>query len=192
MEDKINNSLLFLKEIEKFKTIKRKIFLSTGRAESDAEHSWHLAMFVILFKNELPKNADFEKMLKLALIHDLPEIYAGDTFAFDKLGQTTKKVRESKAAKKLFSILPKKTEKEFSDLIKEYEENKTKEAQIVKAIDKIQPILQNLCSNGKSWKKYSLTYEDIDDYKRKYVSKNKFLFKIYNQLLDEAKSRKMI
>jgi putative hydrolase of HD superfamily len=193
MKNRVNKILAFLQEIEKYKTIEREMFCSNlNRAESDAEHSWHIAMFLILFENDLPKDVDMKKMLKLALMHDLVEIYAGDTFAYDKQNQATKKERESKAAKNLFSQLPKDLNKEFMNLFDEYEEIKTKEAQIVKSFDKIQPILQNLCSSGKSWKKHKITFSDIDQYKRKYVEHNDLILGIYEKLLNDARDKKLI
>ena len=193
MNNRINKILSFLQEIEKYKTIEREIFCSNlDRAESDAEHSWHVAMFLLLFEKELPENLDSKRMLKIALMHDLVEIYAGDTFAFDKKKRATKKQRESKSAKKLFSQLPKDLNKEFSDLFEEYEEAKTSEAKIIKSFDKIQPILQNICSNGKSWKKHSITFSDIDEYKRKHMEHNDFILKIYEKLLNDAKKRSLI
>lgn len=193
MEDRINKILSFLQEIEKYKTVEREMFSSNlTRTESDAEHSWHIAMFLLLFKKELPENLNMKKMLKLALMHDLVEIYAGDTFAFDKENQATKKEREFQAAGKLFSQLPEDLYKEFMDLFNEYEEAKTSEAKIVKSFDKIQPILQNLCSDGKSWKKHGITFSDIDEYKRKYMEHNDFVLKIYEKLLNDAKKRGLI
>jgi putative hydrolase of HD superfamily len=193
MQNRVDKILAFLQEIEKYKTIEREMFCSNlNRAESDAEHSWHIAMFLILFENDLPQDIDMKKMLKLALMHDLVEIYAGDTFAYDKQNQATKKERESKAAKKLFSQLPKDLNKEFMNLFDEYEEIKTKEAKIVKSFDKIQPILQNLCSSGKSWQKHKITFSDIDQYKRKYVEHNDLTLEIYEKLLNDARDKKLI
>ncbi len=192
MDSRINKLISFLKEIEKYKIIEREMFTSNpNRTESDAEHSWHVAMFVIMFKKELSKEIDFTKTLELALMHDLVEIYAGDTFAFDK-NKKFKKEREIKAANKLFSRLPDDLQKEFMDLFNEYEGSKTKEAKIIKSFDKIQPILQNLCSNGKSWKKNNIKYKDVDDYKRKHMLHDKTIFKIYNKLLQEAKDKDLI
>ena len=131
-------------------------------------------------------------MLKLALMHDLVEIYAGDTFAYDKQNQATKKERESKAAAKLFSQLPEDLSKEFMNLFDEYEEIQTKEAKFVKSFDKIQPILQNLCSSGKSWQKHKITFSDIDQYKRKYVEHNDLILEIYEKLLNDARDKKLI
>jgi putative hydrolase of HD superfamily len=193
MENRVDKILTFLQEIEKYKTIEREMFCSNlNRSESDAEHSWHIAMFLILFESDLPKDIDMKKMLKLALMHDLIEIYAGDTFAYDKQNQATKKERESQAAKKLFSQLPKDLNKEFINLFNEYEEIKTKEAQIVKSFDKIQPILQNLCSSGKSWTKHKITLSDIDQYKRKYVEHNDLILGIYEKLLSDARDKNLI
>lgn len=126
MKNRINKILSFLQEIEKYKTVEREMFTSNlDRRESNAEHSWHTAMFFFLFEKELPKNLDMKKMLKLALMHDLVEIYAGDTFAFDKKNQATKKERELQSAKKLFSQLPEDLHSESTDLFNEYEETKT-------------------------------------------------------------------
>ncbi len=193
MDYRIDRLLSFLKEIEKYKTVERKIWTSNlARAESDAEHSWHLAMFVLLFKNELPPDADFHKMLKMALIHDLVEIYAGDTFAFDTKSREGKKDRELQAARRLFSQLPDDLQREFMDLFSEYEETKTKEAKVVKSFDKIQPILQNICSEGKSWREYNIKLEEIDECKRKHMVHDEFLLRLYNRLLEEAKEKKLI
>jgi|SRR3989344_2556808 len=192
MEKRTDEILSFLKEIEKYKTIERKTYSSNpARKESDAEHSWHLAMFIILFEKELPANIDFKKMLKLALIHDLPEIYAGDTFAFDKEKQINKSERESLAAKELFSRLPDDLHKEFIELFEEYEHTETKESKIVKSLDKIQPILQNLCSDGKSWRENNIALSDVDNYKRKYMTHDKFILSLYEKLLAEAKNKNL-
>ena len=134
MNSRIDSLLSFLKEVEKYKTVERKVWTSNlNRAESNAEHSWHMAMFLLLFKKELPQDANFTKMLKMALIHDLVEIYSGDTFAFDKKGRENKKQRESEASEKLFSQLPEDLKKEFSELFNEYEGCESKESKIVKS-----------------------------------------------------------
>ena len=191
--ERLNKILSFLKKIEKYKLIEREMYCSDlKRRESDAEHSWHLAMFIFLFKKDLPRNLDLDKMFKLALIHDLVEIYAGDTFTFDKLNRKTKYERESAAAKKLFSELPTDLSKEFMELFEEYETLNTKEAKIIKSFDKIQPILQNLCSEGKSWKKHKIKYKNIEEVKHVYMVHNKLIFEIYRKLLNQAKRKKLI
>lgn len=193
MEDRIDKIISFLHEIEKYKLVKREMFCSDlERKESDAEHSWHVAMFLILFEKELPNDLDSKKMLKLALMHDLVEIYAGDTFAFDKEKQATKKEREFTAAKKLFAQLPDDLNKHFAELFEEYEKAESPEAKIVKSFDKIQPILQNICSDGKAWKKHGIAFLDIDNYKRKFMEHNDFILHVYEKLLDDAKKKNLI
>ncbi|MBI2044281.1 HD domain-containing protein [Candidatus Pacearchaeota archaeon] len=191
MENRTDQILNFLKEIEKYKTIKRRHFLSDGNKESDAEHSWHMAMFLVLLEKELPKDLDMKKMLKLALIHDLAEIYSGDPFAFDTEGKKDKKEKEGEAARKLFSQLPEDLNKELMDLFNEYEKRETKEAQTVNSIDKVQAILQNIICNGKTWQVEKVNYEMVDNYKRKDMLHNNFLLEIYEKLMKEAKDKKM-
>ena len=192
MEDRIGNLLSFLKEIEKCKTIERRTYTSNAnRKESDADHSWHLAMFLLAFQNDLPK-MDFQKALKMALIHDLVEVYAGDTFTFDEEGRKTQKEREAKAAKKLFAHLPPDIEKEFSGLFSEFEEEKTKEAKVVKSFDKIQPLLQNICSDGKGWLENGIKYKDVVDHKRDHMLHDDTILKIFDMLLEEAKKKNYI
>ena len=193
MNQRILKIINFLKEIEKYKTIEREIFISNlKRKESDAEHTWHSAMILFLLEKELKEEVNILKAFKMVLIHDIIEIYAGDTFAFDKEGRKSKKDREEKAAEKLFSQLPDDLRKELYELWKEYEEGITPESKIIKAIDKIQPMLSNLCSQGKSWKLKKVTYKDIDDYVKRFIEKNKVIKEIYEELLKEAKERKLI
>lgn len=190
---RLKRIISFLKKIEKAKLIEREIHCSDlKRRESDAEHQWHLAMFLILFSKELPKDLDFNKMIKMALMHDLIEIYAGDTFAFDKKNKQTQKRREKRASRKLFSQLPEDLERQFIKLFNEFEKAKTPEAKTVKSFDKIQPILQNICSNGWSWKKHDITYSEIENYKRKHMLHNDFILGLYERLLNEALRKQLV
>lgn len=190
MKERINNLLAFLKEIEKLKLIERKIPVSNmKRLESDAEHSWHLAMFLLLFEKELPPQLNQLKMLKMALIHDLVEIYAGDTFAYDDECKKSQNEREEKAAEKLFAQLPDDLKNEFYELFDEFEKAETKEAKIVKSFDKIQAILQNICTKGESWRGHDVKYSNIDNYKRKHMTHDKKILAIYEKLLNEAKEK---
>ncbi len=192
MTPKRTNKLIeFLKVIEKLKLIERQTYLSSLKRENDAEHSWHVAMFIILFEKDFP-GFDTAKMLKMALIHDLVEIYAGDTFSFDSEARVNKKEKEEKAAKKLFNLLPENLRKDFVLLFDEYEDRKSKEAKLVQAFDKMQPILQGIISHGKMWKERGITYRHIDDYKREYIIENGLAMKIYNKLLKEALRKKLL
>lgn len=182
----IETTINFLKEIEKFKTCERVCqTTSGGRAESDAEHSWHLAIFLILLENELD-NIDFAKLLKMALIHDLPEIYAGDTNPYR--GDTNnKEEKEKKAAEKLFSILPESASKGLSSLFNEYINQESLESKIVKSADKLMPLIQNLCTNERhsSYRKLNVEYGEVLEYMNKYFSGG-VLEKFYQNLLSEA------
>lgn len=189
MDKDTNQIIEFLKEIDKLKAVDRVIQLPTlNRCETTAEHSWHLAMFIILFKDKLKEELNYEKMLEMALIHDLVEIYAGDTFAFDEKAREGKHEREEKAANKLFAILPKELENKFHKLFEEYENKTSKEAEIVFSFDKLHPLMQNLISNGADWKKHKLTFEIIDENKRPKIYNNEIL-KIYIKMLKEAKEK---
>jgi 5'-deoxynucleotidase YfbR-like HD superfamily hydrolase len=180
----------FLKEVEIFKTCERTCrTTSTNRAESDAEHSWHLAIFLMLIENDL-ENIDSTKLLKLALIHDLPEIYAGDTNPFrDKT--ENKEENEKIAAKKLFSNLPIEMSEDFSSLFNEYLEQQTIESQIVKSADKLMPLIQNLCTNEahSSYRKKEVIYKEVKEYMDKYFQSNSLLNNFYLRLLSEANNK---
>ena len=182
----IETTINFLKEIEKFKTCERTCQTTRdGRAESDAEHSWHLAVFLILLENKLD-NIDFAKLLKIALIHDLPEIYAGDTNPYR--GDTNnKEEKEKKAAERLFSMLPESAAKDLSSLFDEYIDQKSLESRIVKSADKLMPLIQNLCTNERhsSYRKLNVEYGEVLEYMNKYFSGG-VLEKFYQSLLSEA------
>ena len=180
----------FLKEIEKFKTCERTCRTTdTTRAESDAEHSWHLATFLLLLEDELPE-ADFPKVLKLALIHDLPEIYAGDTNPY-RSDLTNKEENEKAAADKLFNMLPSTPKLKFKQLFEEYLNQTTIEARLVKSADKLMPLIQNLCTNNEysSYRKLEVDYQEAKEYLDKYFQTGGVLKQMYENLLQEAKAK---
>lgn len=184
---KIDALIDFLKEIQDFKTCERTCHTTRpGRPESDAEHSWHLAVFLILLEEEF-KDVDFSKLLKIALIHDLPEIYAGDTNPYR--GDTAnKEANERAAAKKLFSSLPGPAARNMAGLFEEYLAQESPEARIVKAADKLMPLIQNLCTNHQysSYRKLGVEYEEVREYMGRYFSGG-VLEKFYTRLLAEAR-----
>jgi len=181
--------IAFLKEIETFKTCARTCRTTqTDRPESDAEHSWHLALFLMLIEDEI-EAVDRMKLLQLALIHDLPEIYAGDTNPYR--GNTEdKEENEKKAAQKLFSQLPTAAGSKFSALFEEYMAQETLEAKIVKSADKLMPLIQNLCTNKthSSYRKLSVTHEEVEAYMGPYFQSGGMLKAFYDKLLSEAQA----
>lgn len=177
----------FLKTIERFKTCERTCRTTNPkRAESDAEHSWHLCVLLLLLEKELG-DVDFLKLIKIALVHDLPEIHAGDTNPYrDNL--ENKALKERASADKLFSSLPEKLEKEMRALFDEYARQETTESRIVKSADKLLPLIQNLCTNDaySSYRALKVTHEEVTAYMDPYFVAEDILSVIYRRLMDES------
>ena len=180
----------FLKEIEQFKTCERACHTTLqDRAESDAEHSWHLALFLMLLEEEF-REVDFVKLIKLALIHDLPEIYAGDTNPY-RGNKENKEQNEKLAAAKLFANLADTIKSQFTQLIDDYLNQASPEARIVKSADKIMPLIQNLCTNENysSYRQLAVSFEEVEEYMAGFFKTDNILKEIYQQLLFEAKEQ---
>lgn len=155
--ERIEKQFEFLKEIDKEKNIFRQTYLADGmRKENDAEHAWHMALFVMVLSEYANEDIDVLKTMKIVLIHDLIEIYAGDTYAYDSKGNESKRRRELAAADRLFNILPKDQAEEFRALWDEFEENITPEARFANTMDKIQPLMLNNASEGRSWEEHGV------------------------------------
>lgn len=155
MNERMKQQFEFLREIDKEKTVFRQTYLADGiRKENDAEHAWHMAMMVMLMSEYANEEIDVLHTMKMVLIHDLIEIDAGDTYAYDPEGNTTKKERELAAAERLFNILPKDQAVYMRNLWDEFEERKTPEARFANSMDKIQPLMLNDASKGKSWQEH--------------------------------------
>ncbi|WP_299121238.1 HD family hydrolase [uncultured Tenacibaculum sp.] len=152
----------FIKEIDKLKYIQRKTKLfNSNRCENDAEHSWHLAMMTIILAEHSDVKIDVLKVLKMVLIHDIVEIDSGDVFIFDNDKNHKNTFEELKAAKRIFGLLPEKQAKEFIDIWLEFEEGETNEAKFAKAMDRFEPILQNVSNNGGTWKEYNVPLDKV-------------------------------
>lgn len=175
---RLQKQMQFIKEIDKIKQVMRRNYLSDGsRRENDAEHSWHLAMMVMIL-SEYFEGIDVLKTMKMVLIHDLVEIYAGDTFAYDEQANIGKEDREGEAAEKLFSLLPQDQADEFSGLWQEFEGMDTKEAICASIVDRIQPLILNAGSKGKMWKKHHVTVDKV-------LKRNKIVFDKAPEVISE-------
>lgn len=165
-DDNLQKILSFIVEVDKIKNIMRRTLLIDGsRRENDAEHSWHLAIMAMLLTEYADdKNFTLDKVLKMVIVHDLVEIYAGDTFAFDVKGNLEKEDKEKQAADKLFGQLPSNQGKQFRKLWEEFDEAKTPEARYAAALDRLQPFIHNLCTEGHTWVLGKVTKEQV--YKR--------------------------
>lgn len=163
--ERMDKQLAFLMEIDKVKNIFRQTWLADGkRKENDAEHSWHLAVAAFLLKEYAPQGVDLLKVILMVLIHDLVEIDAGDTYAYDAKGAETKRAREEKAADRIFGILPEDQGRYFRELWEEFESYESGEAKYAHLLDNFQPLLLNHESGGLSWREHDVKKSQI--YKR--------------------------
>lgn len=163
--DRMKQQIAFLMEIDKVKNIFRQTYLADGkRKENDAEHSWHLAIAAFLLKEYVAEDVDVMKVMIMVLIHDLVEIDAGDTYAYDAEGAKTKRAREVAAADRIFGMLPEDQGGYFRELWDEFEAYESDDAKFAHLLDNFHPLLLNHESNGKSWTEHHVKKSQI--YKR--------------------------
>ena len=149
MEERLKKQLEFILEADKSKFIGRQTYLSDGiRKENDAEHSWHLALMTALLSEYAKEKIDVQKTMLMVLIHDIVEIDAGDTYAYDEKGKLSQREREVKAADRIFNLLPKDQAKSMRDLWEEFESCETPEAKFARCLVNLQPILLNDKTGG--------------------------------------------
>ncbi|WP_278674541.1 HD domain-containing protein [Acidaminococcus fermentans] len=155
--------LRFILELDKEKTILRQTHL-TGyrRQENDAEHAWHMAVMACLLKEYANEPFDLAKTLLMILLHDVVEIDAGDTFAYDPEAVKTQREREEKAADRIFGLLPEDQAREFRDLFEEFDRGDTPEARYAHAMDNFQPILLNDANDGKDWRLHQVHRQQVE------------------------------
>lgn len=156
-KERLKKQICFIVEVDKVKNIFRQTYLADGeRKENDAEHSWHLALMAVLLQEHMEDKADLTKVMIMVLIHDLVEIDAGDTYAYDEKGAQTKREREVKAADRIFGLLPEDQGQYFRELWEEFEAYETPEAKFAHLLDNFQPLLLNDASGGRSWKEHGV------------------------------------
>lgn len=177
----------FIKEIDKIKYIQRRTKLfNSDRHENDAEHSWHLAMMVIILSEHSDVKIDLLKVIKMVLIHDIVEIDAGDTFIYDQAKSHNNTEEELKAAKRIFGILPEKQALEFIDIWTEFEEGVSNEAKFAKSMDRLEPLLQNTSNNGGTWKEFGVKYQTVYDKKKIIEEGSTELWKYAENLIKDS------
>jgi putative hydrolases of HD superfamily len=162
--DSLERSLGFLREADKLKSVLRRSRLTfdPARRENDAEHSWHLAlMAVVFFDGIAPPGIDRLRVLQMILVHDLVEIDAGDTFLYDDAHAATQEDRERRAADRLFGMLPAEQGAALRASWEEFEARETPEARFARALDRVQPILQNVYTEGLSWREHGVTARQV-------------------------------
>lgn len=160
--DRLEQQFEFIREIDKEKFIGRQTYLSDGkRKENDAEHAWHMAIMTILLSEYANEEIDVLKTVTMLLIHDIVEIDAGDTYAYDEEAKKTQKEREQKAAERIFGLLPPDQGEKFKKIWEEFEARETKEARFARTMDNLQPVMLNDETDGKAWVEHGVHLEQI-------------------------------
>lgn len=161
-QSRLKQQMDFILEIDKEKFIGRQTYLSDGkRKENDAEHAWHMAIMVFLLAEYANESIDLLKTIKMLLIHDIVEIDAGDTYAYDEEGKKSQKDREMRAARRIFGILPEDQAQDLMALWREFEERKTPEARFARTMDNLQPMMLNAATDGKAWVEHEVHMDQI-------------------------------
>lgn len=151
-EKRLEQQIAFCREIDKEKFIGRQTWLTGAtRKENDAEHAWHMAVMTVLLSEYANEEIDVLRTMTMLLIHDLVEIYAGDTYSYDEEGKKTQKRRELVAADRLFQMLPEDQGKKFREIWEEFEAENTPESRFARTMDNLQPMMLNAATDGKSW-----------------------------------------
>lgn len=149
-KDRLDRQIEFIREIDKEKSIGRQTYLAdASRKEDDAEHAWHMAIMTVLLSEYANEKIDVLRTMTMLLIHDLVEIDAGDTYAYDENAKKTQRERELKCADRIFSILPEDQGKYMRELWEEFEAQETPEAKFARTMDNFQPVILNDASKGK-------------------------------------------
>ncbi len=186
--DRLGRQIAFIVEVDKLKEIFRQTLLTQSRRrENDAEHSWHLCLVVItLAEYANQPDLDVLRVLKMLIIHDIVEIDAGDTFAYDTAGMSNQHEREAKAADRLFGLLPDDQTAEFRGLWDEFEARETPEAKFAAGCDRFQPMLLNLNTEGASWRKHGITHDQVVARNRHMAEGSTAMWERIAAMLEEA------
>lgn len=184
MDERIERQLAFILEIDKEKNIFRQTHLSGhGRNENDAEHAWHMAIMAYLLREYANEPVDIGRVMLMCLIHDVVEIDAGDTYAYDTEALATQKARENAAEERIYALLPADQGAELRAIFDEFEENKTPEARFAHAMDNLQPLLLNDSNGGGDWREHQVTAEQVYGRQRKTREGSQRLFELVDDLI---------
>ena len=183
---RLEQQIAFIIEIDEVKNIFRQTYLSDGkRKENDAEHSWHIALMALLLQEYAEDAVDVLKVITMVLIHDLVEIDAGDTYAYDTEGAQTKRDREVRAANRIFGMLPEDQGLYFRALWDEFEEYETADAKYAHLLDNFQPLLLNHASGGISWVEHEVKKSQIYKRNERITETSKTIWECMQRIIDE-------
>jgi putative hydrolase of HD superfamily len=162
---RLEDQVRFVVEADKLKEVLRQTVTTRDRRrENSAEHSWHLCLLVIvLAEHANSPGLNVLRVLKMVILHDLVEIDAGDTFIYDAAGQAGRHERECKAADRIFGLLPPDQAGDFRATWEEFEARSTPEARFAAAVDRLQPVLLNLNTEGAAWRRHGITEDRVLD-----------------------------
>ncbi|MCE7073028.1 HD domain-containing protein [Dyadobacter sp. CY327] len=177
----------FIKEVDKLKYILRKTKLfNSDRNENDAEHSWHLSLMAIILAGHANSDIDLLRVVKMLLIHDIVEIDAGDTFIYDAQKNHTNTDEERLAANRIFGLLPEEQATELIAIWEEFEEGQTHEAKFARAMDRLEPLLQNTSNNGGTWAEFGVSYEKVYAKKQVIQQGSESIWQYAEQLINDS------
>ncbi len=186
MDDRLKKQIDFILEIDKEKNILRQTHLSGhGRQENDAEHAWHMAIMAYLLQEYANEEVDLLKVIMMCLIHDVVEIDAGDTYAYDDENLVTQKAREDAAKERIYSLLPGDQKKKLIELFDEFEAGESAEARFAHALDNFQPLILNDSNDGGDWKDHRVNKDRV--YRRHSQTKlgSEKLYEVTDRILQE-------
>ena len=186
MDSRIEKQLAFALEIDKVKNVLRQTHLSGhGRRENDSEHSWHMALMAYLLREYANEQVDISKVMLMCLIHDIVEIDAGDTYAYDTENLKTQKQREDQAKERIFSMLPDEQKTEFIALFDEFEAYETAESKFAHAMDNLQPLILNNSNNGADWREHCVCAEQVYARQSKTKLGSEKLYEVIDSILKD-------
>lgn len=185
-KERLKKQMDFLLEADKLKFITRQTYLSDGkRKENDGEHSWHLALMAVLLSEYSNEKVDLVKVITMVLIHDIVEIDAGDTYAYDAVGNQSKREREVKAADRIFNILPEDQAKKFRQLWEEFEAYETPEAKFAHVCDNVQPLMLNDATDGLAWREHDVKKSQVLQRNSRTGEGSQVMMEYINKILDK-------
>lgn len=185
MDNRLKQQMDFILEVDKIKNIGRQTYLSDGvRKENDAEHSWHLALMALLLKEHATEEINVMKVMTMVLVHDIVEIDAGDTYAYDVEGYKTKAIREKAAAERIFGLLPTDQGEYLQELWEEFEAYETSEAKYAHALDNFQPLMLNDATDGRSWREHVVRKSQVLNRNRKTAEGSEVIMEQIRKMVD--------
>ena len=186
----LKKQLDFALEIDKEKNILRQTHLSGhGRNENDAEHAWHMAIMAYLLREYSNEPVDITRVMLMCLIHDVVEIDAGDTYAYDEEGKKTQKAREEAAKERIYSLLPEDQKEELAAIFDEFEESKTPESKFAHAMDNLQPLMLNNSNDGGDWREHGVSAKQVYGRQSRTKEGSEKLYEVTDQIIKKHREK---